>query len=563
MQSLSPFLATGTPRFDDSRVALCATAQGLQAAWSLTFASATDNAAQVAKVMKEVRGDFAVGIQLVDGTVVLAVDRFAIQTLCYRIADGQLQFAARADDVAGNDGQVDPQAIFDYLYFHVIPSPRTIFKGVMRLPAGHFAMFKHGTITVAPYWVPTFEELRNASFDELKSEFRSLLKNAVATQLDGGKPGCFLSGGTDSSTVAGMISEASGKQAATYSIGFDAQGYDEMEFARIAAKRFNTEHHEYYVTPDDLVRSIPSVAAHYDQPFGNSSALPAYYCAKMARDSGVTKILAGDGGDELFGGNTRYAKQRVFGGYDSIPNGLRTSVLEPLCQQSFMDKIPLIRKGASYVNQAKVPMPDRMMTYNLVTRLGLKEVLSPAFLSQVDTEAPARQQRSLWGEARTDSLVNRMLAFDWRFTLADCDLPKVMGTTSLAELKVGFPMLDDDLLAFSQRLPTSYKLKGLKLRWFFKEALKGFLPDEIITKKKQGFGLPFGVWANQTPTLKRLASNSLESLANRGLVRPAFVKELLTERLAEHSGYYGEMIWILMMLEQWLQAKAPNFKVQT
>ena len=563
MQSLSPFLATGTPRFDDSRVALCATAQGLQAAWSLTFASATDNAAQVAKVMKEVRGDFAVGIQLVDGTVVLAVDRFAIQTLCYRIADGQLQFAARADDVAGNDGQVDPQAIFDYLYFHVIPSPRTIFKGVMRLPAGHFAMFKHGTITVAPYWVPTFEELRNASFDELKSEFRSLLKNAVATQLDGGKPGCFLSGGTDSSTVAGMISEASGKQAATYSIGFDAQGYDEMEFARIAAKRFNTEHHEYYVTPDDLVRSIPSVAAHYDQPFGNSSALPAYYCAKMARDSGVTKILAGDGGDELFGGNTRYAKQRVFGGYDSIPNGLRTSVLEPLCQQSFMDKIPLIRKGASYVNQAKVPMPDRMMTYNLVTRLGLKEVLSPAFLSQVDTEAPARQQRSLWGEARTDSLVNRMLAFDWRYTLADCDLPKVMGTTSLAELKVGFPMLDDDLLAFSQRLPTSYKLKGLKLRWFFKEALKGFLPDEIITKKKQGFGLPFGVWANQTPTLKRLASNSLESLANRGLVRPAFVKELLTERLAEHSGYYGEMIWILMMLEQWLQAKAPNFKVQT
>ena len=563
MQSLSPFLATGTPRFDDSRVALCATAQGLQAAWSLTFASATDNAAQVAKVMKEVRGDFAVGIQLVDGTVVLAVDRFAIQTLCYRIADGQLQFAARADDVAGNDGQVDPQAIFDYLYFHVIPSPRTIFKGVMRLPAGHFAMFKHGTITVAPYWVPTFEELRNASFDELKSEFRSLLKNAVATQLDGGKPGCFLSGGTDSSTVAGMISEASGKQAATYSIGFDAQGYDEMEFARIAAKRFNTEHHEYYVTPDDLVRSIPSVAAHYDQPFGNSSALPAYYCAKMARDSGVTKILAGDGGDELFGGNTRYAKQRVFGWYDSIPIGLRTSVLEPLCQQSFMDKIPLIRKGASYVNQAKVPMPDRMMTYNLVTRLGLKEVLSPAFLSQVDTEAPARQQRSLWGEARTDSLVNRMLAFDWRYTLADCDLPKVMGTTSLAELKVGFPMLDDDLLAFSQRLPTSYKLKGLKLRWFFKEALKGFLPDEIITKKKQGFGLPFGVWANQTPTLKSLASNSLESLSNRGLVRPAFVKELLTERLAEHSGYYGEMIWILMMLEQWLQAKAPNFKVQT
>lgn len=116
-----------------------------------------------------------------------------------------------------------------------------------------------------------------------------------------------------------MIGEVSGQQTATYSIGFEAEGYDEMEYARIAARHFKTEHHEYYVTPDDLVRSISAVAQYYDQPFGNSSALPAYYCAKMAREDGVGKILAGDGGDELFGGNTRYAKQKIFGYYDSLP----------------------------------------------------------------------------------------------------------------------------------------------------------------------------------------------------------------------------------------------------
>jgi asparagine synthase (glutamine-hydrolysing) len=226
-----------------------------------------------------------------------------------------------------------------------------------------------------------------------------------------------------------------------------------------------------------------------------------------------------------------------------------------------MDKIPLVRKGASYVNQAKVPMPDRMMTYNLLFRLGVQNLLTPQMLAQVDQQDPDRQQRSVWSEAHTDSLVNRMLAFDWRYTLAECDLPKVIGTTALAGLEVGFPMLDDGLLEFSLRLPTSYKLKGLKLRWFFKEALRGFLPDEILVKKKQGFGLPFGVWANTHPALNKLASDSLNNLAQRGVVRGDFIQTLLKQRLPEHPGYYGEMVWILLMLEQWLAAKVPNFKM--
>ena len=266
---------------------------------------------------------------------------------------------------------------------------------------------------------------------DLRTEFRQLLRDAVVRQLDGGKPGCFLSGGTDSSTVAGMIGEVSGQPAATYSIGFEAEGYDEMEYARIAARHFKTEHHEYYVTPDDLVRSIPSVAQYYDQPFGNSSALPAYYCAKMAREDGVSKILAGDGGDELFGGNTRYAKQKVFGYYDSVPALLRNALLEPLLLKTPLGKLPLARKGASYIEQAKIPLPDRGQTYNLLHRLGINEVFDPNFLARVDIDDPVRQQRGVWNWAIAQSQTNRELAFDWRYTLAECDLPKVVGTTSL------------------------------------------------------------------------------------------------------------------------------------
>jgi asparagine synthase (glutamine-hydrolysing) len=278
----------------------------------------------------------------------------------------------------------------------------------------------------------------------------------------------------------------------------------------------------------------------------------------MARDDGVTKLLAGDGGDELFGGNARYAKQRVFGWYQGVPAPLRGALMEPLLERTPLGNLPLLKKGKSYVEQAKVPMPERDELYNLILRLGLADVLTPEFLGRVDDRAPARLRRQVWEWARTGSEVNRTLAFDWRFTLADSDLPKVRGTTALAGVSVRFPFLADDVLAFSLKLPADYKLKGLKLRWFFKEALRGFLPDEIITKKKQGFGLPFGVWATRHAGLRELALDSLSSFAKRGIVRPDFIRTLVDQRLPEHPGYYGEMVWILMMLEQWLRRVRPD-----
>jgi asparagine synthase (glutamine-hydrolysing) len=554
MPEIAPCLTLGSPRFSDARLAGLSKSHGALAAWRDAVAKGASTAAA------GVTGDFAIGLHEAGGRAFLAVDRFAIQSACYCIQHGQLRFAARADELADADTEVAPQAIFDYLYFHVIPSPRTIYKGIFRLPPGHYALFENGRLTVAPYWAPRFEEQRGAAFDTLKDEFRQLLRTAVATQLDGTKPACFLSGGTDSSTVAGMAALASGEAVATYSIGFDAQGYDEMEFARLAANHFKTEHHEYYVTPDDLVRSIPDVAAHFDQPFGNSSALPAYYCAKMAREDGVSRLLAGDGGDELFGGNSRYAKQRMFGWYDHVPGWLQKGLMEPALGSRAATAFPPTRKAGSYVEQARVPMPDRLQMYNLIMRLGPAEVLAPGLLAQVDTTLPLQLQRNVWRAATGCSSLNQELAFDWRFTLAESDLPKVVGATGLAGVGVGFPMLDDRLLEFSTKLPTEYKLKGLHLRWFFKEALRGFLPEQIITKRKQGFGLPFGVWATNTPSLKALAKNSLESLAERGVVRHDFVKNLLTHRLPEHPGYFGEMVWILMMLEQWLMQHAPGFK---
>ena len=234
-------------------------------------------------------------------------------------------------------------------------------------------------------------------------------------------------------------------------------------------------------------------------------------------------------------------------------------LLEPVFGLPLVARLPLLKKGASYVEQARVPMPDRLQMGNLLLHLGPQQVLTPGFLAQVNLQGPLEHQRETWAWAREGaSELNRTLAFDWQYTLADSDLPKVLGATALAGVGVSFPMLDEALLEFSLTLPDDYKLKGQKLRWFFKEALRGFLPDEIIDKPKHGFGLPFGPWALKHAPLRRLAEDSLHGLAGRGMGQPAFIQRLLAEHLPAHPGYYGEMVWVLMMLEQWLQAHAPQ-----
>ena len=489
-------------------------------------------------------------------TAFLAVDRFAIETLCYRLDQGRLSFSDRADGVEGRGNELDAQALFDYLYFHVIPAPRTAFRQVSRLPAAHALLIDSNGAQTFRYWPLDFDEQHREPFAQARDSFLKRISDSVADEIAGeARPGAFLSGGTDSSTVAGMLCRLSGSAAPAYSIGFEAQGYDEMEYARIAAHHFGCEHHEYYVTPSDLVSSIPAVAQSFDQPFGNSSALPAYYCAKIAKADGCTKMLAGDGGDELFGGNSRYATQSLFELYHALPVPLRRAI-EPLCTDaSVLRRIPGLRQATGYVRHSRIPMPDRLQSFNLIMQLDPARVLAPDFLARVDLSEPSAHMRATWAQCAAPSLVNRMLAYDWRYTLADSDLPKVRGATALAGMPVAYPLLSNALTDFSMTLQPDWKVRRYQLRWFFKQALRDFLPAEIITKKKQGFGLPFGVWTVRTPALQRLAEDSLRSLADRGLVRHDFVSALFAQHLPEHPGYYGEMVWILMMLEQWLRAQ--------
>jgi len=534
-----------------ARPARISSTRGEAARWLERYALYADRMAD------EVGGGFAV-LMLDFGlrTARLLVDRFSIETACYRWTEGRFGFSDSALDVPQATHDIDPQSLYDYLYFHVIPAPQTVFRDVRRVEPASQVTASRTACSTAPYWRPIFVEDEDGDLKGRIEQFVQIVEKCVEDEADEPSTACFLSGGTDSSTVAGMLTKLRGRPVKAYSIGFEAEGYDEMEYARMAARHFGLEHHEYYLTPDDLVTAIPKVAASYDQPFGNSSVLPAYYCALKAKEGGCTRLLAGDGGDELFGGNSRYAMQKVFQLYHALPAGLRRTVLEPAATQwGMFRRVPGLKQVGGYVRHSSVDMPDRLDTFNLLSRLGEKELFEPDFLLSVARQRPQEQQRETWNECSATSLVNRMLAYDWKYTLADSDLPKVRGATDLAGISAGYPFLGRELTDFSLSIPPDWKLKRLKLRWFFKEALRGFLPDEILRKKKHGFGLPFGAWMLRHARLRDMVHESLQRVSSRGIVRPSFVGELLDKKLSEAPGYYGEMVWLLLMLEQWLQAR--------
>ncbi|MCP5172668.1 MAG: asparagine synthase [Pseudomonadales bacterium] len=508
------------------------------------------------ELFEQLQGDFSlIIIDSSNDLFLSATDRMGQHPVYYATLNNGVVFGSSVSAVLAHPDvkrEIQPQGIYDYVYFHMVPSPHSIFAGVNKLPAGHLLQYQNGRAEVKNYWQPDFKESCSTSFPDMAKQLKTELKNAVARNIrSGASVGAFLSGGLDSSSVTGMLAEACEREAHAYSIGFSAKGYDEMEYARITAKHFGVKLHEYYVTPKDVVDALPLVASSYDEPFGNSSALPAYFCAKVAAENGVQQLLAGDGGDEIFAGNERYIKQGIFENYGKIPLALRRGLIEPVTRK-LPQGFPLASKANSYLDQANTPLPDRLQSYNFLHRHQPNEIFTDDFLRQVDVSAPIALQRHTYQLPEKAETLNRMLYLDWQYTLADNDLRKVSHMCALAGIDVSYPMLDDNLIAFSCSIPSAWKIKGKDLRHFYKQALTGWLPNETIHKKKQGFGLPFGVWMETHKPLQEMAYDSLLRLKRRGYLRPEFIDHAIELHRNHHAAYYGELVWILTVLELWM-----------
>lgn len=514
-------------------------------------------------LLPELKGHFSIAIvDSRNARVVLAVDRSGVRPLAFADCGEQgLVFASLATAVAAHprvDDELDTQALYNYLYFHMIPAPRTAFASVRKLPAAHYALWEAGRVQLHCYWRPDFVGRRQHSFNDLRGELKTIMRDSVARQYEPQRTGAFLSGGIDSSTVSGLLGSLE-SSASVFSIGFDDEAYNEIRYARITAKHFGLDLHEYFVTTEDVLQLMPRAARSYDEPFGNSSVIPTYFCARMAKEHGRPIMLAGDAGDELFGGNERYVTQEVFNYYNKLPSLIRSGLLEPLLLDSkAAEHFFLTRKAKSYMRQARVPMPERLQTYNFLHRVASAEMFDAGFLQQVDTAEPVDDMRAVYDAAQADSMLDRMLFLDWKITLADNDIRKVNRMTELAGVDVRYPFLDDDLVEFSTHVPPSLKIRRRNLRYFFKRAMHDFLPVEVINKSKHGFGLPFGVWLKKSVQLQEFIYDNLAALKQRRIVRPQYIEQIVDAHRGEHAAYYGTMVWVLAMLELWLATRSKS-----
>ena len=539
----------GRPRWTDAGLAATAARDGHATAVIAAYRRQGD------EFLRSLNGAFALAV--IDGRrVLLAVDRQGVCGLCYcQPSSGGLVFGSTTDVVAAHPdatSTISEQAIFNFLYSGIIPSPRTIYHEQRKLLPAQRLVFEDDRLNTIFYWQMPYKDRTERSVQSLRDELMELLAKAAARSVEAvdlRNVGAFLSGGLDSSTITGLAARMSDYPVKTFTIGFTHDKYDESRYASITARHFGTEHHNHYLQPKDVVDSLSVLSRAFDEPFGNSSVVPAYCCARIAREHGIELMLAGDGGDELFAGNSRYVKQKRFNSYLSIPSPLRKGFLEPvLFGLPGLTRWQLALRLRGFVRYALMPMPDRLEAFNFYRNADLSQVLESALLAQIDPQEPIEGLREAYLRTVSDDLVQRMQHLDLKITLADNDLRKVNTACMAAGVGVAYPFLDDEVLEFSARIPSSLLLRRGERRWFFKQAVKDFLAPETLSKHKHGFGMPFTEWTREEPLLKELAVDCISSFRRRGYLRGDFLDRLLSADEA-----YSGLAWDVLVLELWLR----------
>jgi len=514
--------------------------------------------------LKQLRGEFVLAIwDSREETLYLATDRFRVHQLFYCQDEEKLVFSSRMKGFLASPFQVNrtinPEAIIHVVASSIIPAPNTIFEEVKKIPQGHFLSLKKGEIELKPYWETTFLHPSNETESILAQKFRDLFSESISARLrvneDSSRIGTFLSGGVDSSTITGVITQLVKHPVKSFSIGFNEERFNEINYARVAAQAFGAEHYEYYVSPKDTYDAFPIFLEAIDEPFANGSAIPTYFCARVAKEHGVGTLYAGDGGDELFAGNQRYADQRLFEYYHKLPAWLREPILKPFIF-SMAEKLnwaPFV-KGKKYIQRANIPYHERITSYDFFKVVPLQEFIEGDILVTVGKEFnPYEIFGDYYHRAPAKNNLDRHLYIDWIVTLADNDLIKVTRMTEAAGVTVRYPFLDHKIAEFSVTVPAKMKMRGIKLRSFQKTAFADLLPLEIRRKQKHGFGLPIPIWLRMDKKLNELMHDLV--LSPRSVQRGYFKKRALERLVENHQGdptsFYGTVLWNLMVLELW------------
>ena len=488
--------------------------------------------------------------------LLLARDRLGKKPLCYQQDAEALRFASEAKAILQDpavEARPDPAGISQYLTYGYVPSPGSAFQGMRKLPPAHYLLCHDGKVEVIRYWRLRRDRKLQRSEGEWCREISSRLEEAVRLRLISDVPlGAFLSGGIDSSAVVVMMSRASAVPVKTFSIGFEEPEYDELRFARLVAERFGTEHHELVVRPD-AAAVLPKLAWHYDEPFGDSSAVPTYYVAQMTRRH-VTVALNGDAGDENFGGYDRYVANLLAASFDRWPGAgfFRRAIRGGLhLWPRSGRRTSLLSRGRRFLD-GLTEAPERRYARWFCHFYGERkeDLLSPEFRASLDGADALDLLLTAYRESDAPDFVDATLGVDAAIYLPDDLLVKVDIASMAHSLEARSPFLDHEFMEFAATIPSDLKVRGRVKKYILKRALADLLPGEILYRSKMGFGVPIDHWLRHE--LRDLVYDTLlcPRCLGRGYFRPATVQRLVDEHVHQRANWHY-LLWTLLMLELW------------
>ena len=448
--------------------------------------------------------------------------------------------------------ELDLVAIDQFLTYEYVLAPRTILKGVHKLPAGHYLTYRSGVVEIHRYWDVAAIRVRDWQEDEAAEALREALRRATVSQMMADVPlGAFLSGGIDSSTIVAFMSEASLQPVNSFSMGFDDGTYNELPYARKVATQFKTNHRERTVTPD-LEALFERLVIHLDEPFADVSLFPTFLVSQLAREH-VTVALSGDGGDELFGGYDAYQAQDLAARYARVGDTFMPALA------AVAAALPPTEKKKGLVNKFKrftlgaTQAPEDLGHYRWMVYLSpraKRRLYTPTLIGELaatDVYSPVRRAIKRYGG---DDLLNRQLYTDLSLYLADDILVKVDRMSMATSLETRAPFLDVDVMELAFSMPGHLKIRTGERKWILKRAMRGVLPERILTRRKEGFSIPMKNWLRQElqPLMRSLLTP--DRIAARGFFDTGEVSRMV-EAHVEGRENHAHTLFPLMVFERW------------
>ncbi|MCK5607211.1 asparagine synthase (glutamine-hydrolyzing), partial [Candidatus Pacearchaeota archaeon] len=491
----------------------------------------------------------------------LARDRIGIKPLYYCYYDNAFFFASELKAILQNKDvrrDLDYQSISDYLTWQFIPAPETVFRHIKKMLPAHYMVVKEGSVSTRKYWdIHDFPaDQGNTKAEEYEDRLRSLLDDSVKKRMISDVPlGAFLSGGIDSSTIVSLMSGHCAQPVETFSIGFDSEEYtDELEYAKVSANAYSTNHHERILTADKLIGLLGKLVWFMDEPFADHSIVPTYLVSELAKEN-VTVALSGDGGDENFGGYPRrYLFAKNYGRYQRLPGPVQVGIenlLGGLAKTSmlFMSECNRKKKLLKLYDMLQTTGLSRVIELSSTVDANLKKkLLHEDILSQVNLVVSCRQKAGygLGGP----SLIENVFALDVENYLVNDILTKVDRMSMANSLEVRVPLLDHRLVELASSIPVSLKVVKQTTKYILRKTFSRTLPQGVLNRRKQGFGIPIKCWM-QNDIIKFIREVLLDaSVKRRGLINWKYLEGMISATSTGKCNYAREL-WVLLMLEMW------------